>query len=111
VFISEALEMAHTEKAVEGILSIAHPSVTGDLLDKLGKKIKVICSHSTSFMKVISNYGVGCDHIDLAAAHARGIPVGNTPDVLTDSTADMGFALLLACARLIPQVRFLDLLH
>ncbi len=52
-------------------------------------------------LKVISNYGVGVDHIDLRAAADRGIPVGNTPGVLDGATADMGFALLLASARLI----------
>jgi glyoxylate reductase len=50
-------------------------------------------------LRVISNYGVGVDHIDLRAAAERGIPVGNTPGVLDGATADMGFALLLAAAR------------
>ena len=50
-------------------------------------------------VKVISNYGVGVDHIDLAAAAARKIPVGNTPGILDGATADMGFALLLSAAR------------
>ena len=46
---------------------------------------------------------VGVDHIDLAAATARGIPVGHTPGVLTETTADLAFALLLAAARRIPE--------
>jgi glyoxylate reductase len=50
-------------------------------------------------VKVISNYGVGVDHIDLAAAAKRNIPVGNTPGILDGATADMGFTLLLAAAR------------
>ncbi|MHB9880986.1 2-hydroxyacid dehydrogenase [Pacificimonas sp. ICDLI1SI03] len=50
-------------------------------------------------VKLIANFGVGVDHIDLAAAHARGIPVTNTPGVLTDDTADMTMALLLATVR------------
>ncbi|HXZ86342.1 MAG TPA: D-glycerate dehydrogenase, partial [Myxococcota bacterium] len=50
----------------------------------------------------VSNYAVGYDNIDLDAATARGIPVGNTPDVLTDATADLAFALLLAAARRLP---------
>ena len=50
-------------------------------------------------LKVISSNGVGVNHIDLAAATKRGIAVGNTPGVLTDCTADMAFALLLASAR------------
>ncbi len=51
----------------------------------------------------IANYAVGYDNIDLDAARARGIAVGNTPDVLTDATADLTFALLLAAARRLPE--------
>jgi glyoxylate reductase len=50
-------------------------------------------------LRAISNYAVGTDNVDVAAATARGIPVGNTPDVLTDSTADLAVALMLASAR------------
>jgi glyoxylate reductase len=50
-------------------------------------------------LRVISNHGVGVDHIDVAAARARSIPVGNTPRVLDGAVADMAFALLLAAAR------------
>ena len=53
-------------------------------------------------LKVIANYGVGFEHIDLAAATRRGLPVTNTPGVLTDATADLTFALILATARRIP---------
>ncbi|MGI6741470.1 MAG: 2-hydroxyacid dehydrogenase [Brevefilum sp.] len=50
-------------------------------------------------LKVISQVAVGVDNIDLAAAAARKIPVGYTPDLLTDATADLAFTLLLAAAR------------
>jgi glyoxylate reductase len=50
-------------------------------------------------LKVISNYAVGFNNIDVAAATERGICVGNTPGVLTDATADMAFCLLIAAAR------------
>lgn len=50
-------------------------------------------------LRVVSNYGVGVDNVDLAACTARGIPVGNTPGVVTEATADMAFALLLAFSR------------
>lgn len=50
-------------------------------------------------LQVIANHAVGVDNIDLAAAAARGIPVTNTPGVLTDATADLAMALLLAVAR------------
>jgi glyoxylate reductase len=54
-------------------------------------------------LEVIANYAVGSDNIDLEATQARGIAVGVTPDVLTDATADLAFALLLAAARRIPE--------
>jgi glyoxylate reductase len=53
-------------------------------------------------LEAIANMAVGTDNIDLDAAAKRGIPVGNTPDVLTDATADLAFGLLLALARRIP---------
>ena len=54
-------------------------------------------------LKVISNMAVGYDNIDVTAATARGIPVGNTPGVLTETTADFAFALLMAAGRRIPE--------
>ena len=50
-------------------------------------------------LRAIANYAVGTDNVDLDAATERGIPVGNTPDVLTDTTADLAWALLMAGAR------------
>ena len=50
-------------------------------------------------LRAVSSMSVGVDHVDVAACTARGIPVGNTPDVLTETTADLVFALLLAAAR------------
>ncbi len=50
-------------------------------------------------LRVVSNMAVGYDNIDVAACTRRGIPVGNTPGVLTDATADLAFALILAAAR------------
>jgi len=76
-------------KTVEAIYTYGHPLVDGAMLDRFPA------------LKVVSNYGVGVDHIRLADAAARGIPVGNTPGILDGATADMGFALLLASARLI----------
>ena len=56
-------------------------------------------------LKVISNMAVGYDNIDVDAASARGIPVGNTPGVLTETTADFAFALMMAVARRIPEAK------
>src|SRR5262249_51623224 len=64
-----------------------HPHVGPAMLDRLRG------------VMVVSNFGVGVDHIDVAAASARGIPVGNTPGVLDGATADLAFSLLLAAGR------------
>ncbi len=54
-------------------------------------------------LKLIANYGAGVDHIDVATARQKGILVSNTPGVLTDDTADMVLALILAVTRRIPE--------
>jgi glyoxylate reductase len=72
---------------VDGIYTYGHPIVDGAMLDRLPG------------VKVISNYGVGVDHIRLHDAAQRGIPVGNTPGILNGATADMGFTLMLAAGR------------
>lgn len=54
-------------------------------------------------LKLIANYGAGVDHIDVASARQRGILVSNTPGVLTEDTADMTMALILAVTRRIPE--------
>jgi glyoxylate reductase len=54
-------------------------------------------------LKLIANFGAGVDHIDVAAANARGVTVTNTPGVLTEDTADMTMALILAAARRIVE--------
>ena len=55
--------------------------------------------NNSSKLKTVSTYSVGVDHIDVAACTRRGIIVTNTPDVLTDATADLAFALILAASR------------
>jgi glyoxylate reductase len=54
-------------------------------------------------LQVISQFAVGVDNVDLGSATARGIPVGHTPGVLTEATADCAFALLMSAARRIPE--------
>ena len=73
------------------------------LICMLSDRIDAAFLDANPHLKVIANYAVGLDNIDLAAARARGIPVGHTPGVLTDATADLAFALMLAAARRIPQ--------
>ena len=69
------------------------------LLCTITDRIDVELLDGAQALKVIANYGVGFEHIDLAGATRRGIPVTNTPGVLTDATADLAFALILATAR------------
>ena len=75
-------------KGVDGILSLLTTKMDAAVMDAAGPQLKVI-----------SNYAVGFDNIDIPEATRRGIPVGNTPGVLTDTTADFAFTLLMAAAR------------
>lgn len=70
------------------------------LVPTLGDRIDAeILDHASPRLKLIANYGAGFDHIDVAAAHERGIMVSYTPGVLTEDTADMAMALILAVPR------------
>jgi glyoxylate reductase len=75
-------------RGVDGLLCMLTERIDAEFMDAAGPQLKVISSMS-----------VGVDHIDIAEATKRGIPIGNTPGVLTDATADQAFALLLAAAR------------
>jgi glyoxylate reductase len=75
----------------EGLLSLLTDRVDAALIERAPR------------LRAIANYAVGHENVDLAAAAARGIAVGNTPDVLTGATADLTLALLLAAARQLPQ--------
>jgi glyoxylate reductase len=69
------------------------------LLAMLTDRVDKALLEEAPLLKVVANYAVGFDNIDVAACRARGIVVTNTPDVLTDATADLTWALLLASAR------------
>jgi glyoxylate reductase len=69
----------------------------------LGDLIDAETIHAAARLKILANYAVGYNNIDLAAARQRGLIVTNTPDVLTDATADLTWALLLATARRIVE--------
>ena len=71
----------------EGLLTLLTDHVDRDLLDAAPR------------LRAIANLAVGTDNVDLAAVAERGIPVGSTPGVLTEATADLAFGLLLALAR------------
>jgi len=76
----------------EGVLSLLTEKVDAEFMDAAGPQLKVI-----------SNFAVGYNNINVEEATRRGIRVGNTPDVLTDATADMAFALLISAARRIVE--------
>lgn len=69
------------------------------LTDRIDADLLVACPE----LRAIANYAVGYDNIDVIAAQMRGVQVGNTPDVLTEATADLTFALLMAAARRLPE--------
>jgi glyoxylate reductase len=73
------------------------------LICTVSDRIDAAALEAAPRLRAIGNYAVGYDNIDVPAAAARGIAVGNTPDVLTDATADLTFALLLAAARRLPE--------
>ena len=76
---------------------------TEGLLTTLTERVDQALLDAAPQLKVIANYAIGFDNIDLDATTARDIAVGVTPDVLTDATADLAFALLLAAARRLPE--------
>ncbi len=82
---------------------LEHAQRADALLTTITEKIDGAFLDGAPSVKAIANLAVGTDNIDLDAAKQRGIPVGNTPGVLTDATADIAFALLLAVARRIPE--------
>lgn len=78
-------------READGLLTLLTDHVDSALLD--------VCPR----LRVVSNYAVGTDNVDLDACAVRGVLVGRTPDVLTDSTADLTLALILAAARRLPE--------
>jgi glyoxylate reductase len=82
-------------RAIEGcagVLTLLTDKVDDEFLDRAGAQLKVV-----------SNFAVGFDNIDVPACTARGIPVGNTPGVLTETTADLAWALMMAAARRVAE--------
>jgi len=85
-------ELSLKLKGVHGLLALLTLKVDSELMEQAGSQLKII-----------ANYGVGYDNIDVDAATQRGIMVTNTPDVLTDATADFAWALLFAASRRIVE--------
>jgi len=85
-------ELLARVRGAAGLLSLLTDRVDGEVMDAAGPGLRVV-----------ANYAVGYDNVDVAAASARGIPVTNTPDVLTDATADLTWALILAAVRRVAE--------
>ena len=85
-------ELLRAVEGCDGILALLTDRVDGELLDRAGPQLKVV-----------SNFAVGYDNVDVPACTARGVAVGNTPGVLTETTADLAWALLMAAARRLPE--------
>jgi glyoxylate reductase len=85
-------ELLRRVAGCDGVMTLLTDRVDDEFLDAAGPQLKVV-----------SNYAVGFDNIDLEACARRGIPVGNTPGVLTETTADLAWALLMAAARRLPE--------
>jgi glyoxylate reductase len=85
------VELRAGAREADGLLSL--------LTDRVDAQLLGACPD----LKAIANLAVGTDNLDLEACAARGVAVGNTPDVLTDATAEVTFALLLAVARRLPE--------
>lgn len=84
-------ELIRRAKDSDAVITLLSDKIDKEILEKFNK------------IKVIANYAAGYNNIDINFAREKGIVVTNTPDVLTDSTADLTLALILACARRIPE--------
>lgn len=82
---------------------VAHLANADAILTAVANKVDREILIAAPRLRIVANMGVGFDNIDLAAARERGIVVTNTPDVLTETTADMAFGLLLAASRRIAE--------
>ncbi len=90
--LAEAFELTDGPEGVEGILSLLTTTVDAALLERAGPQLRIV-----------ANYGAGVDNVDLAAARERGVLVANTPDVLTETTAELAIALTLALLRRVAE--------
>src|SRR3989475_4913175 len=104
----EALMLIPSEVSVDyndSLAALSKPELIARLRGKDGLICHIISSIDDEVLaaaptvKVVANVAVGYNNIDVAAAHRRGVVVTNTPDVLTETTADFAWALLMATAR------------
>jgi glyoxylate reductase len=85
-------EFLKRAKDKDGLLTMVSDRVDAELLDAAGPQLKIVANHA-----------VGYDNIDVAECTRRGVLVANTPDVLTEATADLAWSLILACVRRVAE--------
>jgi glyoxylate reductase len=85
-------ELLRSIEGMDGVLSLLTDRVDAEFLDRAGPQLKVV-----------SNYAVGFDNVVVPEATKRGVAVGNTPGALTETTADLAFALLMAAGRRVAE--------
>ena len=85
-------DLLRSIEGMDGVLALLTDRVDGEFLDRAGPQLKVV-----------SNYAVGFDNIVVPEATARGVAIGNTPGALTETTADLAFALLMAAGRRVAE--------
>jgi glyoxylate reductase len=90
--LEKAFLLAGFLEGADGVLTLLTTRVDGAYLDRAGPQLRIV-----------ANYGVGVDNIDLEAAAARNVVVANTPDVLTDTTAELAIALTLSLLRRVTE--------
>lgn len=98
------VRLRHTDEAMSRDELVAALQTADVLVTTLADPIDApLMAQAGARLKLIANYGAGVDHIDVASARQRGILVSNTPGVVTDDTADMTLALILAVTRRLPE--------
>ena len=90
--LRESFELVEEAHGADGILALLTTRVDGDYLDAAGPQLRVV-----------ANYAVGVDNVDLDAARQRGVVVTNTPNVLTKATAELALALMLSLLRRVAE--------
>jgi lactate dehydrogenase-like 2-hydroxyacid dehydrogenase len=90
--LEESFTLAESPEGADGVLALITTVVDGAYLDRAGQQLRIV-----------ANYGVGVNNIDLEAAAARNVLVSNTPDVLTDTTAELAIALTLSLLRRVTE--------
>ncbi len=90
--LRETFTLAEDPEGVDGILSLLGTRVDAALLERAGPQLRIV-----------ANYGAGVDNVDLEAARSRSVLVANTPDVLTETTAELAIALTLALLRRVAE--------